>query len=105
MQSNGCSCSQLLLCSTSAEDAEVTVENLNDVVECALTQPLYRSQMKKLTVSLSTNEYKNCRAYFSHGKYNESTSFCYMYICYICTILYLHDFGDRTEVTDFARMA
>src|SRR6218665_3434795 len=50
--------SQLLLCSTIAEHAEVTVENLKDVVECAFTQMFYRSLMKRLTVTLPTKEYK-----------------------------------------------
>ena len=66
--------SQLLFYSTTAEYmyAEVTAENLKDVVECALTELLYRSQMKGLTVTLPTTEYKKCRSYFSDGKYINS---------------------------------
>ena len=60
--------SQLLLCSTTTEHDEVTVENLKDVVECAFTQLFYRSQMKRLTVTLPAKEYKKCRSYFSDGK-------------------------------------
>jgi|SRR6218665_292998 len=66
--------SQLLLCSTNAKHAEVTVDNLKDVIECALTRLLYRSQMEKLTVTLPMTEFKKCRSYFAYGKYNVSLS-------------------------------
>ena len=61
--------SQLLIFSTTAEYAEVTVENLKDVIESALTRLYYRSQMKHLAVSLPTKEYTRGRSSFSDGKY------------------------------------
>ena len=64
----------LLLGSTTTEYAEVTVENLKDIIERALTQGFYRSQMKSLTVTLPTTEYRKCRSYFSDGKYNKYVS-------------------------------
>lgn len=76
--------SQLLLSSTT-EYAEVTVDNLKEVIECAFTQLLYRSQMNRLTVSLPAKEYKKCRSYFSDGKYTEfflSLSIIFPYLFY-----------------------
>ena len=63
---------QLLLVPLTAGYAEVTVENLKDVIEFILTQQLYLSQMKRLTVILPVTEYKKCRSYFSDSKYNKS---------------------------------
>jgi len=60
---------QLLLLASSP--AEVTVEKLNNVYE------LYRSRMKKLTVTLTMAEYEKSRSYFSDGKYNESILFLF----------------------------
>lgn len=59
------------LTSSAAEHAEVTIENRKDVTGSASTHLLYRSQMERLTIIISTEECKKCLSYFSYGKYNE----------------------------------